>query len=213
MSRRIKPHKVRGRELEEVREKDPDGRIVYHHRTIDTLGKMLRSGTITQEMHDAAKDFQASFIVAQLDRLCAGPILRVPGTGREPELNERQLDARRRVHEALQALGGLSSPAGSCVWHVVGLQRSVREWAIRQGWGRTAGRPQGCGGYSDRGARDVGGALRIRCGQAGLLKEQSFPRALIVSDIDIGRCYSGLSRPQAELQHDAANPLREIRHA
>ena len=28
--------------------------------------------------------------------------------------------------------GGLSSPAGSCVWHVVGLQRSVREWAIRR---------------------------------------------------------------------------------
>jgi hypothetical protein len=62
----------------------------------------------------------------------------VPGTGREPELNERQLDARRRVHQSLEALGGLSSPAGSCVWHVVGLQRSVREWAIRQGWG---GRP------------------------------------------------------------------------
>ena len=37
-----------------------------------------------------------------------------------------------------EALGGLSSPAGSCVWHVVGLQRSVREWAMRQGWG---GRP------------------------------------------------------------------------
>jgi hypothetical protein len=35
-------------------------------------------------------------------------------------------------------LGGISSPAGSCVWHVVGLQRSVREWAMRQGWG---GRP------------------------------------------------------------------------
>jgi hypothetical protein len=34
-----------------------------------------------------------------------------------------------------EALGGLSRPAGSCVWHVVGLQRSVREWAIRQGWG------------------------------------------------------------------------------
>ena len=62
----------------------------------------------------------------------------MPGTGREPELNERQLHARRRVHEAMEALGGISSPAGSCVWHVVGLQRSVREWAIRQGWG---GRP------------------------------------------------------------------------
>jgi len=135
MSARIKPRKVRGRELEEVREKDPDGRVVYHHRTVDTLGKMLRAGTITPEMHDAAKDFQAAFIVANLDPIRALPILRVPGTGREPELNERQLHARRRVHETLQALGGLSSPAGSCVWHVVGLQRSVREWAIRQGWG------------------------------------------------------------------------------
>jgi hypothetical protein len=124
--------------LEEIREKDPDGRIVYHYRTVDTLGKMLRAGTITQEMHDAGKDFQAAFIVANLDPLRAIPILRVPGTGREPELNERQLDARRRVHEALQALGGLSSPAGSRAWHVLGLQRSVREWAIRQSWG---GRP------------------------------------------------------------------------
>jgi hypothetical protein len=138
MSRRIKPHQVRGRELEEVREKDPDGRIVYHHRTVDTLGKMLRGGTIDQAMHDAGQDFQVSFIVAQLDPMRAVPILRVPGTGREPELNERQLDARRRVHQAMAALGGISSPAGSCVWHVVGLQRSVREWAIRQGWG---GRP------------------------------------------------------------------------
>jgi len=42
------------------------------------------------------------------------------------------------AHDALEALSGISSAAGSCVWHVVGLQRSVREWAIRQGWG---GRP------------------------------------------------------------------------
>jgi hypothetical protein len=138
MSTRIKPHKVRGRELEEVREKDPDGRIVYHHRTVDTLGKMLRAGTISQEMHDAARDFQVNFTTAQFDPLRALPILRVPGTGREPDLNERQLDARRRVRKVMAALGGMSSPAGSCVWHVVGLQRSVREWALRQGW---AGRP------------------------------------------------------------------------
>ena len=107
MSRRIKPHKVRGRELEEVREKDPDGRIVYHHRTVDTLGKMLRAGTIDQAMHDVAKDFQAAFIVANLDPLRAIPVLRVPGTGREPQLSERQLHARRRVHEAMAALGGI----------------------------------------------------------------------------------------------------------
>jgi hypothetical protein len=138
MNARIKPHKVQGRQLEEVREKDPDGQIVYHHRTVDTLGKMLGAGTITPEMHEAAQDFQANFIIAQLDTLRALPVLRVPGTGREPDQSERQLHAKRRVHEAMQGLGGLSSPAGSCVWHVVGLQRSVREWALRCGWG---GRP------------------------------------------------------------------------
>ena len=137
-ARRVKPNEVRGRELEEVREKDPDGRIVYHRQTVDTLGKMLRAGTIDQAMHDAGQDFQAAFIIAQLDSLRALPVLRVPGTGREPQLNERQLHARRRVHQAMAALGGISSPAGSCVWHVIGLQRSVHEWAIRQGWG---GRP------------------------------------------------------------------------
>ncbi len=137
-ARRAKPNKVRGRELQEVREVDPDGRIVVHHRLVDTLGRMLKSGTIDQAMHDAGRDLQAAFIVSQLDPLRALPILRVPGTGRELDLTEQQLHARRRVHQAMQALGGLSSPAGSCVWHVVGLQRSVREWAMRQGWG---GRP------------------------------------------------------------------------
>jgi hypothetical protein len=89
-------------------------------------------------MHDAAKDFQASFIVANLDPIRALPILRVAGTGRKTDLSERQLRARRQVHKAVAALGGISSPAGSCVWHVVGVQRSMREWAMRQGWG---GRP------------------------------------------------------------------------
>jgi hypothetical protein len=133
-----KPFRRPRRDFEEIRERDPDGAIVVHHRTVDSLGRMLRAGTIDQAMHDAAKDLEANFILAQLDRLRAVPILRVPGTGREPDLNERQLDARRRVHKAMQALGGIGSPAGSCVWHVVGLQRSVREWALRMGWG---GRP------------------------------------------------------------------------
>ena len=133
-SARVKPHKVRGRELEEIREADPDGRQVLHRRVVDTLGKMLKAGTISPEMHDAARDLEAAFVLAGLDPLRAISILRVPGTGREPDLSGRQLDARRQVHEAMAALGGLSSPAGSCIWHIIGLQRSIREWAIGQGW-------------------------------------------------------------------------------
>ena len=126
------------RELEEVREVDPDGRIVVHSRLVDSLGRMRKSGGIDEAMYDAARAFQADFTIANLDPIRAAPMLRVPGAGREPDLNERQLDARRRVHAAMQALGGIGSPGGSCSWHVLGLQRVVREWAMRQGW---SGRP------------------------------------------------------------------------
>ena len=124
--------------LEPVYEADPDGRPVVHHRTVDTLGIMLRAGTITKPMHDAARDFQAQFTIACYDTLVCMRFQRDPSRGNRAELTETQIDARRRVSAAMDALGGLGSPAGGCVWHVVGLQRSIREWAMRQGWG---GRP------------------------------------------------------------------------
>ena len=120
--------------LEPVYEADPDGRPVVHHRTVDTLGIMLRAGTITKDMHDAARDFQAQFTIACYDTLVCMRFQRDPSKGNRAELTETQIDARRRVDAAMDALGGLGSPAGGCVWHVVGLQRSIREWAIRQGW-------------------------------------------------------------------------------
>ena len=126
------------RELEEVREKDPDGRVVVHDRLVDSLGRMRKSGAIDSAMYDVGRAFQAAFTIASLDPLRAAPALRVPGARREPELSERQIDARRRVHAALQALGGINSPAGSCVWHVLGCGCSIRQWAVRQGWN---GRP------------------------------------------------------------------------
>jgi Domain of unknown function (DUF6456) len=123
--------------LEPVYEADPEGRPVVHHRTVDTLGIMLRAGTITKEMHEAARDFQAQFTIARFDVVRCMPLMRLPGSS-AGDLTDAQVDARRRVGAALDALGGLGSPAGSCVWHVVGVQRSIREWAMRQGWG---GRP------------------------------------------------------------------------
>ena len=141
MTAPINPHQVCSRQLEEIRENDPDGRIVVHHRAVDTLGKMLRAGTITQAMHNAARDFQASFIIASLDPLRAIPVARVPGTGRAPSLTERQALARRRVAEAISTLGGHDSPAGSVLWHVVGGGLSLRQWTLRQRWGGRPVRP------------------------------------------------------------------------
>ena len=123
---------------EPVREADPEtGTPVLHRRAIDTLGLMLANGTITQEMHDAGGCFRALFRRASLDGMVRSPLVRLPGKSADA-LSERTIDARRRVADALDALGGHDSAAGSCAWHVVGLEMSVREWAMRQGWG---GRP------------------------------------------------------------------------
>jgi len=123
---------------EPVREADPEtGLPVVHRRAVDTLGQMLANGTISQDMHDAGAVFRRQFRVAALDQLRAMPLIRLPG-GSGDGLTERQVGARGQVADAMMALGGFDSAAGSIVWHVVGLECSIREWALRQGWN---GRP------------------------------------------------------------------------
>jgi hypothetical protein len=143
-----------------------DGRAI-RHRTVDTLGLMLRAGTITTDMFDAAQSFQAQFAIAHFDAVRCSSLLRLPGGGGPRDLTAAQVDARRHVGKALDTLGGLDSPAGSCLWHIVGLQCSIRAWAMRQGWsGRPIGEKQAQGiliaalgmlarhyGYRPRGGR------------------------------------------------------------
>ena len=108
-ARAVKPHKVRGRELEEVREKSiRTGGSSSITGLVDTLGSMLSVGHDRPgyaRCRDGTSRRPSSS--RKLDPLRALPILRVPGTGREPELNERQLDARRRVH---RGVGGAGRP-------------------------------------------------------------------------------------------------------
>ncbi|MBX6376493.1 MAG: hypothetical protein IRZ13_19990 [Acetobacteraceae bacterium] len=154
---------------EPVREADPGtGTPIAHRRAVDTLGAMLANGTITQAMHDAGAVFRAQFRAAALDTLRAMPLERIPaGTG-DP-LTERQVGARRKVAAALNALGGHRSAAGSCAWHVLGCEASVREWAARQGWGgRNIGHSQAQG--------ILVAALGVLAGHYGLHREAA-PRS------------------------------------
>ena len=123
-----------GRKAEMVREADPDGRPVAHARTVDTIDRMRKAGTITQPMHNAARDFQAHFTIAAYDAMPPRDMVRVSGGGWTNDLTDNQIAARNRVARALGTLGGIASPGGSCVWHVVGLGYSLREWAMQQGW-------------------------------------------------------------------------------
>lgn len=118
-----------------VREEDDDQKPVDHYRTVDTLALMLRNGSITGAMHDAGQQFSQDFARAfasgvassRLDGLSAGT---APGQ----MMIERNAGAARAVRDALDAVGGSGSPAGSALWYVAGLQLSLREWALRDGW-------------------------------------------------------------------------------
>ena len=55
-----------------------------------------------------------------------------PALGEDPGL--RIENAREVVWRAILAVGGLGSAGGSCLWHVLGWERSLKEWALEQGW-------------------------------------------------------------------------------
>lgn len=109
-----------------------------HFRTVDSLGLLLRNGSITQAMHDAGQDFSRTFVCAQLSQAGSAPMDRIPGGQWRDTMTERCAWARKHLGEALDAVGGISSPGGCAVWHIAGLGQSVREWSAMAGWnGRT----------------------------------------------------------------------------
>jgi len=118
---------------------DDAGRPSRPYRAVDTLMMMERRGSITAAMRQAGEDFRRRFAAAQLDPLRALDPARL-SLGDKPSRRDthapglRAEAARSAVWRAIKAVGGIASPAGSCLWHVVGWERSLKEWAQEQGW-------------------------------------------------------------------------------
>ncbi|MBV8457442.1 MAG: hypothetical protein JO122_12585 [Acetobacteraceae bacterium] len=118
---------------------DESGSPSRPYRAVDTLAVMERRGSISAGMRQAGEDFRARFAVAQLDPLRVPDWSRLrdgsPTRANDADGPALRIEAARdAVWRAIQAVGGLGSPAGSCLWHVVGWERSLKEWAIEQGW-------------------------------------------------------------------------------
>lgn len=129
---RIRPD---GSVIRYVREEDDDQKPADHFRTVDTLALMLRNRTITEAMHDAGQQFSLDFARAFASGVASPRLDGLPcGTSPGELLIERNVGAARAVREALDAVGGHGSPAGSALWFVAGLQLSIRDWALRDGW-------------------------------------------------------------------------------
>jgi len=118
---------------------DESGRPSRPYRAVDTLAVMERRGSITAGMRQAGEDFRSRFAVAQLDPLRALDLSRLslgdkPSRRGDHAPGLRVEAARTAVWRAIRAVGGIASPAGSCLWHVVGWECSLKEWALEQGW-------------------------------------------------------------------------------
>jgi hypothetical protein len=118
---------------------DAAGRPSRPCRVVDTLTIMERRGSITPGMRQVGEDFRRRFAVAQLDPLRAVDLSQM-SLGDKPTRRGdyapglRVETARTAVWRAIGAVGGIASPAGSCLWHVVGWERTLKEWAQEQGW-------------------------------------------------------------------------------
>ncbi len=126
---------------------DAAGHPSRPYRAVDTLAIMQRRGSITAGMRQAGEDFRARFATAQLDPLRALDLshLRLGERNLRPDGGGPALRieaARTAVWHAVQALGGIASPAGSCLWHVTlaqgmgppaGLERALGQPGIRLG--------------------------------------------------------------------------------
>lgn len=125
---------------------DEAGRSARPYRAVDTLTAMLRKGTITPAMRQAGEDFHALFMTAQLETLRAADLSRLPDGIRDVPLTLRQAEARKEIWRILKTVGGIASPAGSCLWHVVGSAATLKEWALHHGWNGRGLSPEAASG-------------------------------------------------------------------
>jgi hypothetical protein len=98
------------------------------------LQRLYERGAISQAQLLAGEQFQRLFRLAHHDGLRAADLARdVRYSAPADALAVER--ARDSVWQAIRACGGMGSPCGSCAWHVLGNELSVREWARREGWG------------------------------------------------------------------------------
>jgi len=115
---------------------DANGAIGLPWYAESMLARMERRGDITSRERHAGEQFGRLFQLAHLDALKSAD-LRRSGRASTDTTHGSEL-ARRRVLEALDALGGQASPCGTCAWFVLGCELSVHAWAMRESWN---GRP------------------------------------------------------------------------
>jgi hypothetical protein len=119
---------------------DAAGAIGQPWRVEGLLARLERHGDIGPRERMAGEEFGRLFQLAALDPLRAADMgQRVQAQTGGPH---NSAWAHGKLNLALDALGGLHSPCGTCAWFILGLELSMRDWALREGWGGRPIRPE-----------------------------------------------------------------------
>lgn len=81
------------------------------------------------DMLAAWDQFSADFSAAHLNGLAASSLEWLPSGAGSLYLDDHVVAARQRVSAALMALGGYHTAGSNVVWHVVGLDESVKDYS------------------------------------------------------------------------------------
>jgi hypothetical protein len=116
---------------------DANGGVGRPWRSLDTLARMERAGTISTSMRAAGVLFNEFFFEAGLDPLFAADPTRIPVLAHKSYLVTARRGSRSAVEivlGTLDRLGGIASPGGSCAWHVLGCETTIESWALSRTW-------------------------------------------------------------------------------
>jgi hypothetical protein len=102
-------------------------------RRFDILAALHRRGAISAEMRQAGEDFRSTFRRARLDPLKAQNLMRTAASHADG-VSFGVFAARENLWRAIGAVGGVHLASGACLWHVLGAEVSLKEWALGYGW-------------------------------------------------------------------------------
>lgn len=102
-------------------------------RAIDTLAALRRRGTIDDAMYGAGRQFEEDFQASGLCELRAQD-LSTPRGGTTDYHVVRVIASRHRIWQAIEALGGPTTPIALSAWHVLGMGRTLKDYASIEGF-------------------------------------------------------------------------------
>ena len=112
-------------------DEDGSGRVVKAPTVAQTQDILSRSRLITGPELATAREFQALFQQCCFGDIRAANLERVGG-GSRPMVIDLVEDRRDMINRLFRLMGGMYSPMGSILFHVVGMEASIVAWCARQ---------------------------------------------------------------------------------